>query len=511
MTDTPKPKETRSVVALKGFAWLTLQSLGSRLTSILGQLALAWLLVPSDFGTIGLVYTLTTIMSSVANVGVDTVLLQRQRTLRLWMAPAFWTSLGLGALAMVATLAIAPFAGSLYHSPDFIYLAGIFSLAMPLTAASTVSVVILRSRLNFRFPALYNSTEFALVQAATVALAAAGLGAYSFVIPTPVAALVRFIVFYRVAPFRISLPSQWWQMRYLVSNGLTVLGSKLSVQAVAQGDLFLLGILSTKTQAGLYYFAFKLATQALWLIASSVSGVLIPMLTQAAGKIHAQVDAAWKVCRLIAYIVIPACMLQALLLPAFIRACFAARWEGSIPIAIALSVGIGPDAITWITGAFLNARKAYWKSLRLYVSFMPLFFLLVAIGAHYGAGFGAAVGVCAYYAVMAPVMTWLTFREHGIGFGRVAALFVRPILLGLAASALPAALLAAPWPRLFLLPVMGVQAAMWGVAYLALLAHFEPDILRDVATRFIPPRLRSALGARVPRWLGGASLLEAAQ
>ena len=482
-------------------AWLSLQSVGSRLASILSQMALAWLLSPATFGTIGLVYGLTTLISSAANFGIDTVLLQRQRSLRVWMVSGFWTSALLGLAGFAATLAVAPAAGALYHSPEFFSLAAIFGLSSPIYAVSTVPMVLMRSRLNFRFASIYNVIEFVATQSLTVILAWRGFGAYSFVIPAPIAAIVRAIVFFRAAPVAILGRARGWQFRYLTGSGLAVFLAKLAVQLVAQGDYFLLGVLCDKKQVGLYYFAFRLATQSLWVIAGNVSGVMAPILTNLAGRVAEQTTAAWKVSRVMAYVAIPACFLQAVLCPPFIAFFFPHRWTGATAVAAILSVGIGLDSITWIANAFLNARKEYRKALLLYVLFAPLFFLFVYIGAHYAGAIGAAAAVCAYYLVMAPTFTYLSFHPYGVGARDTLLLFGRPCLFAAIASIVPALLLTLSWPRPLLLVELAVQVALWGSAYLALLIRFEPTVLADLANRFVPSRHREILQMRLPGWL----------
>jgi len=491
---------SRSLVALSGIAWLTFQSLGSRVVSVLSQLVLAWLLSPATFGAVGLVYSLTTVISTAANFGIDTVLLQRHRTMHLWIAPAFWTSAVLGLAGLAATAALAPLAGALYQSPQFFSLAMIFAVSIPLSSLATVPTVLLRSRLNFRFVAIYNVIEFTALQVATVVLAWRGFGAFSFVIPTPVLALVRLIVFTSAAPYTLKRRFKLHQVGYLFTNGSAVFLSKIVITLVAQGDYFVLGLMADKTQVGIYYFSFRLATQSIWLIAGNISSVVSPMLVKFSGNVREQTAVTWNVCRLMAFTAIPACFAQGMLAEPLLRMLFGAKWIGAIPVVAVLSIGIGFDAITWITGAFLNARKEYGRGLIYYLAFTPLFFALVYVGARFGGAVGTAAGVAVYYAIMGPAMTLIVLHRYGIKGAAVANVFVRPTAYSIAALAAAAPLSLIAWPHGLLIVEIVLKLAIWVAVYLALMMRFNPEVLHDVAARFVPHKHLQALKAKIPGW-----------
>jgi len=383
---------------------------------------------------------------------------------------------------------IAPLAALLYHSSDFVPLTLICSIGIPLTAMTTVPTVLLRTKLNFRFVAVYNVAEFVAVQILTVVLAFKGFGPYSFVIPTPILAFVRLVVFCAVAPFSLKRRFRFTQVAYLIRSGSAVFTSKFLIQLISQGDYFVLGVTSTKAEVGLYYFSFKLATQTVWIVAGNISNVVAPMLVKFSGRVREQVAVTWSVCRLMAFVAIPVCFLQALESQSVIRIFFGGKWFGAFPIVAILSIGLGLDAVTWITAAFMNARKEYGRGLAYTAAFAPLFFALVYAGARLDGAIGVAVGVGVYYALYGPIMSGLVLSRYEVKWAAVLGLFVRPTLLAVAACAIAAADRLAPWPAV-LLPVQVVlECVVWAGAYIALLALFNREVLLDVAGRFLPDR-----------------------
>ena len=93
---------------MRGVAWLFAQNVGTRFMVLAGQMLLARLLSPADFGVFGLAGTVVNVVSMVGDFGVQDVVLQRQRALRHWLTPAFWTSGLLGAAGLALVLLSAP-------------------------------------------------------------------------------------------------------------------------------------------------------------------------------------------------------------------------------------------------------------------------------------------------------------------------------------------------------------------------------------------------------------------
>ena len=484
--------------ALIGTSWLLVQNIGTRVISFGSQIILARLLAPSDFGNIGLALTVTTLASVIANFGVDDVLLQRQRTLGYWASSGFVASLVLGLLSFVAVASAAPLFAAMYHSPTLVSLLPLMALAMPLTALSTVPMAKLRADLNFRFIAGYTTVELAGTQLLTIGLAVWGFGVYSFAIPMPVMALVRAIVFWLVAKPRLGR-LRLKQLRMMGSNSAAVFGTKILTAAVGQGDYFILGLFAAKPVVGAYFFAFRLAIQPVQLLAGNLSNVLFPVLSHLRNEPERQKSAALKASRVLAFVVMPYCFLQAAVARPLLTLVFGARWQAAIPLVEILSIGLAFDAVSWVAGALLQARGEFRRSFIYSCVFFPLFFIMVTIGALYSSATGVATAVSIFYIAFAPLYSYRVFRRVGVSFQEIAAIYVPPVAL--AALSAGAAILSArgigggdPIDAI----VIGIVG---GTAYLGLVHLFAPSVLRQLMERFRETRLlrtsRTMIGERL--------------
>ncbi len=469
------------------------QNVVSRGTTLLSQLVLAALLLPADFGVISLTYTVTVVASTLMNVGIDEVLLQRQRALRLWAGPAFWISMSLAVVAGVLVILVSPVAAAVYHAPELVGLLAILAASMPVQALATVPGMIMRARLQFGAVAVYGSLETVVQAVMTVGLAWKGFGAYSFVIPVPILAVVRAVVWWRLAAATGSLRPQWRRWKYVIGNTAVNAATRVIINVISQGDYLVLGLLATQDVVGVYYFGFRLAGQPLWVLASNFSGVLFPALVQLKSDPARQGVAALKAATLLSFCVMPLALLQAAVAEPLVGSLFGQKWAASIPIIQLLSVGLAFDAVSWIAGALLSARGEFVTTLRFLLVQGPVFFVLVAIGAALDQGIGVACGVFVYYAVTQPLFVYGVYRRVGVTARQVASIYLWPT--GCAAAAVGAGLAVSTLPVFAGRPL--IQVAVIGIVsgplYAALVRWLAPDVWRELGHR-----VGSGLRRRLP-------------
>ncbi|MGI4799935.1 MAG: oligosaccharide flippase family protein [Janthinobacterium lividum] len=470
--------------ATSGVIWLIAQGLSARLLGFFSQLILAALLMPADFGIIGLANTVTGIAQTLVGFGVDDVLLQRHRTMRMWSAPAFWISLTLGTVGMILMMAAAPFAGRIYHSHSIVGLIVILALAMPIRTLATVPMVQIRLAMNFRFMAAYNTFEIAALQLGTIILAWIGLGALSFVIPVPILALIKAGLFWRKASPAIWRRFRLVQLYYMLGNSSIVFASRTIIEVVNQGDYIVLGLIASHNVVGLYYFAFRLSVQPVRMLAGNFTSVLFPALAQLRSDPIRQTEAALRASRLLGYLVVPFCFLQAALAGPGLELLFGKRWLGAIPIVQLLSIGLPFDAVSWITGSLLSARREFSRSLLYAAISAPLFFGAVILGGWIDGAIGVAAAVVVFYTIYPPICSILILRDGGVRVGQVLELYVVPLvlagsttLIAYGASLLPPV----SHSNIARIVVIGTLSA---ILYPAALYAVRRDVFLQIATRF---------------------------
>jgi PST family polysaccharide transporter len=419
-----------------GFAWLLAQSGGARVVNFLAQILLARLLSPGDFGEIALVSSLVAVMGTLVGFGVDDVVLSRSRRFHVWAAAAFWVSLSFSIIGALTLLAVAPLAAHLYRSRTVFGMLAVLATSMPLGALATIPNAYLRSKLKFRFIAAYATVELLAIQLIVILLAWRGCGAFSFVIPTPFAAIVRTLVFWQVA----RPPTNWrlrrWHLRTLLRSGSTVFGQKLLTSLRENGDYLLLGVMASKSSVGLYFMAFKLAAVPVYTLVNSMYGVLFPALAQLRGEPIRQRTAALSASRAISLAVIPLSFLQAAVSPFVLHIFFGGKWVGAAAMLSILTVGLAFDVIPCVAGALLTANGKFSAQWQWSLASLPLFFLSIGIGCALRGAVGVAIAVAVFFIVGAPGYSYFVLRKFGCSARDVAGIYLPPVVCSAAAVGL---------------------------------------------------------------------------
>lgn len=469
--------------ALHGLMWMLAQNVAARACSVLSQLALAALLSPADFGVIGLAYTVTSIVAVLTNLGIEDVVLQRRRGMRFWTGPAFWMSVGLAMAAALVVVALSPFAAALYRAPQLVGILGVLALAMPLGSFSVVPGMMMRARMRFGVLAAYGTVEMIAQAALTVGFAWAGFGAYSFVLPAPILAVARTVMWWRLAGPGTGLRPHLKRWKHVVGNTAALSVTRIVVACINQGDYVVLGVMASQHVVGAYYFGFRLAAQPLWMLAGNLSGVLFPMLVQLKSDPERQRSAALKASTMLSYCVMPVALLQAAVAQPFVSSLFGDKWTMSIPVIQLLSVGLALDSVSWVAQALLNARGEYKRVMRAVLIQAPVFFALVTIGAALDQGVGVAWAVCVFYATTQPLFVYRAYRTVGIKLSQVAMIYLKPSALAACAVGLGAAVSLLPVVRDLPLARVFVIGLVGTVVYAGLVGRFAPDIWQEVRDR----------------------------
>src|SRR4051794_33982972 len=125
------------------------QTVGSKIVGMGGQVILAWLLTPDDFGLWGSVTIIIGFSGLIQQAGLRETLIHRQRTYHLWANSAFWMSAGLGLVGAALTAALAWPAAQFFHEPRLLGLLLVLAATAPLMSLDTVAEAKLQNQMRF--------------------------------------------------------------------------------------------------------------------------------------------------------------------------------------------------------------------------------------------------------------------------------------------------------------------------------------------------------------------------
>lgn len=486
MRDTSQP--TLSERATRGFAILIVQTLGTKAVNTFMQLALAWLLLPEDFGLVAMAVTVSSLVAALSKPGTQVVLVQRHRRFDRWANPAFWMSLCYGLAGAVVAALLAPAAGAFYGRDVVTRLVLILAIAIPLDPIRIVPAARLQADMRFRFISKVTIATATFQALLSIALAWFGFGPFSFVIPIPVAELLRTVLYWAATRPAVQLNPQWRRWRFLLGDVWLVTVGDILQWVPKQCDYLILALVSSADVVGQYFFSFQLARQTATLLTTNLNAVLFPALSQLSRDPHRQVQAYLRSAKLVAVVAVPAALLQAAMVEPAVRLVLDKQWQPIVPVLQLLSIAAAVRVIGAMPGSLIQAQRRFALRLVVHTVYAVTFLTSISIGAVLGEAIGVAVAVIAYQAVLGPAFLYVAIRPFGRGWRDIAGVYTWPFIVGGLAS-----LVAAQIPRLLpglsplMLMIQLVATAILGTT----LAIVGMRLVQRAACRDLWSRLQS--------------------
>ncbi len=462
--NSPQPTESLTGKASRGFVWMILQTIGSKIFGFIGQMILARLLLPKDFGIMAMAYAAAALPSMIRQTGIPQILVQKQSEFNRWANAGFWMELTLGTVTALLTVAIAPAACLFFHTQRLFGPLMLIALLAVVNSVGTPPYAKLMLDLRFRTLAMaglfYNLTAVAMM----MVLAFLHFGVYSFILPLPIVAAARVFLYWRMAPVRVRMDLQlhrWWPM---LLDSIFLMGSGLFATILGQADNVALGRFVTATEVGFYSIASNLSSQVLTTLSLNLSGVLFPTLSQLKSDPARQTAAFFRAARPLALIGIPMCILEAALAGPIITVIYGPKYLAAIPLLRLLALAAGLNVLSGPLQNFLQAQGRFGFLFKWMAFLVMVFVLVVTVAAWREGALWVAWCVLAMAGIFQPIGIWLATRKRGGIWRDVAVIYLPPILIS--AMAL--------FPFEFLFHVLPWIAQRWWAVTLVCTGTFLP-------------------------------------
>lgn len=416
--------------AISGFIWLFAQTLLVKFVNMAGQIVLAWLLFPKDFGLVGLAYTITSPLSLIQQAGIRDILMRRSAKFERWETPAFWMAFTIGLTFGIGLFLAAPLAGAFYKAPAVAGLLRVLAISAFINNIAIVPQTRVESKMLFRSLAL-NNLFLAIGQLVlSIVFAKLGFGAYSFVLPTLIMSLVRVIWLSKLAQLKVKPQFQFRYWKYFYGDSAVLIAASIFSAIIWQGDYIILGRTHSPYEVGLYYFAFNLSLQTVMLVTANISAVILPTLSQLRSQPERQLAAFLKMERFLALLGIPICFWQASVSTPLIKLFFHPRWIEAAPIMAVLSVGMAMRVVEWPSENLIKAQGRFRVILNLAISNAAVFFVLVGLAATWGGAIAIAWAVAICLTLFSPLRIYVAIRALGGGWNDIRKIFLVPVATG---------------------------------------------------------------------------------
>lgn len=483
-----------SRVAVSSVLWQGLSFLLGKGFTLLATVVLARLLTPADFGVVGLALVFITFAEYVSDLGVAQGLVYF-RPDRGDEDAALALSLLAGAFLCLLGLLAAPAIAGFFSHPELIPMVRVLSVALLLGSARQVPDALLRRELAFQNRLKTEIARAVSQGVVSIALAAAGAGAWAIVWGYVAGGLAWSATAWAVVPYR---PSKEFaravrtRARRLLGYGAPAAAQGLLAALIFDVDYVVVGSVLGAEALGAYTLAFRLPQLVIINVFFVLSSVAFPLFSRARDDASRLARGYLTSIRLQSAYGVGAGVGLCLVAPLVVPVVFGPRWARSIGPLEALALYAAARSLG--TGAVDVYKSIGRPGLAAAVGAVRLTILVPALLVAAPHGIGAVAWTQAALAfVFAAGMQAIATETVGLR-RRDVALALRPAVVLGAGTALGAGAvrwgLTGPYgPRLAAAVVAG---AVGGIGALWLLdAQFVRDVRELVRARRGPAALRS--------------------
>ena len=264
----------------RSFFWNLSENLITQVIQFTIGIIMARILMPSDYGLVGILYVYTAICATVTNGGFSAALIQNPARDESDYSTVFFFNLVVSVALALLLCALSPLIASFYHQPLLEGLTKVMALPMVINAFNLVQRTRLTIQLNFGLLAKIGVTA-ALVQGATgVAMAYNGFGVWSIAWAQVAGALTSCLLCWILSGWKPSKGFSSAAFKRMFGYGSKLLTSSLIDTVWNNIYPLIIGKFYTPASLGYFTRAHGYATLPSATITDVVSRVTFPILSE---------------------------------------------------------------------------------------------------------------------------------------------------------------------------------------------------------------------------------------
>lgn len=320
-----------SIKATRGMFWSLAENFGLQVIQLVISIILARLLLPEQFGLIGMLTLFIALSQSLLDSGFGSALIQKKDVDHLDACSVFYFNLLIGVILTCLLYVVAPLIAQFFHEPLLTSLTRFLSLSIIINAFGLVPSTMLTKRMDFKSLLKVSLISVLISGVVGVGLAMKGSGVWSLAIQSVLSTLIRAILLWQISRWR---PSRIFSKVSLTS--MFSFGSKMMMSGLLN-TLFeniyqpLIGKFYSAADVGYYMRAQSLQTAAIQPAGSAIGRVIFPALAPIQDDRARLKQAVQKITTITMLFHFPLMIGLILIAKPLITLLLTDRWAASIP------------------------------------------------------------------------------------------------------------------------------------------------------------------------------------
>ena len=373
-------KDSLKERTISGMLWTAVQRFGRMGIMFVGNLVLARLLSPEDFGYIGMLMVFIAIANTFVDSGFGAALIQRKEPTQTDYSTIFYWNLIVAFFFCGVFYISAPWIAAFYRLPDLVPILRVQSLVLILNAFSIIQLNQLTKQLEFKILAKVNLVAALGGVVLGILTAYMGWGVWSLVVMNLSNAFLLNVVVWYATKWKPMWCFSWQSFKSLFGYGSLILVSSLIETIYTNIQLLIVGRVFSAKTLGYFTQAKKMEEVPVSGLSQVVNQVTFSVYSQVQDDKQRLVNGLRKSIQAITFLNFPLMVLLIVIAPGLFRFLFTDKWDEAVPIFQMLCVA---EMLFTINTTNVSAIKAIGRSdINLYANVLKkaIALLLISIG-----------------------------------------------------------------------------------------------------------------------------------
>ena len=315
---------------VSGLLWSFVEVFGRQGIRFITSIILARLLLPSEFGLIGMINIFIALAYIFLDSGFGLALIQKKNADKTDYSTVFYFNLGISLLIYIILFFSAPLVAGFYNKEILINIIRLFSLSLIINSFSLIQNTILTKRMDFKIIAKINILSAIAAGTVGILLAYKGFGVWSLVIQTISLSAFRTILLWILYDWRPTLVFSFTAFKNLFNFGGKVLSLNILNIVYENANHIIIGKLFSASDLGFYTRAKSLQNFSVNSIYKVIQKVSFPAFSELQNDKIKLLKAFSKSVQMIAFVIFPIMILLMIIAKPFVLVLLTAKWAPSI-------------------------------------------------------------------------------------------------------------------------------------------------------------------------------------
>ncbi|MCK4662720.1 MAG: lipopolysaccharide biosynthesis protein [Bacteroidales bacterium] len=316
----------------KGFIWSAVDRFSVQGLQFLMGLVLARLLLPSDYGLVGMLAIFLAISQTFVDSGFSSALIQKKDRTETDYSTTFLFNIGVGLFFYLILFFTAPLIANFYNSPELTSLTKVIGINVFITSLAVVQRAKLTIKLDFKTQAKASFTSVFIGGCVGITMAYKGYGVWALVVQSLLQNGLNTLFLWLLSKWMPKAVFSKSSFKELFSFGSKLLGAGLLDTIYRNIYLIIIGKIFSARELGFYTRAQQFQKMPSQNITGIISRVTFPVFSSIQDDDEKLIKAYRSFIRLSVFIVFPLMIGLAVVAEPLIRLILTEKWMPTVPL-----------------------------------------------------------------------------------------------------------------------------------------------------------------------------------